>query len=97
MKSIDTTIVWNVSKEKGVHNVQALQNPISFDCEQECTAGAGESDWGNNNRYTLAFIFGELLSEGFTSTESLVEALKQFASIEDCEPWARDMLNGILS
>ncbi|MBU2759523.1 hypothetical protein [Acidithiobacillus sulfurivorans] len=95
MKTKKTMILWDWSEAHGVHNVLAVEHPPQRKYPQQFSDGACWYDWEEQKRSTLAVIFGQMLAHGFTSPAAMVEALKQFAVVEDCGPWAQDVIDGI--
>lgn len=90
MKTENTVILWDYSPAKGVHNVLLAERG---NYPQRFSDGAVYSDW--RERGSLSVVFGQMLAHGFTSAASMVAALEQFAAVEDCGPWARDLMDGI--
>lgn len=94
MKTERTMILWDHSEAKGVHSVLMVEKPTGgLRYPQRYSDGACWADW--KERGSLAVVFGRMLHHGFTSPAAMVEALEQFAAIEDCGPWARDLMDGI--
>jgi hypothetical protein len=90
MKTESVVILWDYSPAKGVHNVLLAERG---NYPQRFSDGAVYSDW--RERGSLAVVFGQMLAHGFTSPASMVAALEQFAAVEDCGPWARDLIDGM--
>ncbi|BDB13826.1 hypothetical protein [Acidithiobacillus ferrooxidans] len=94
MKTERIMILWDHSEAKGVHNVLMVERTgDGLRYPQRYSDGAVFADW--KERGSLAVVFGQMLAHGFKSPAAMVEALEQFAAIEDCGPWARDLIGGI--
>ncbi|MHB8224436.1 hypothetical protein [Acidithiobacillus sp.] len=94
MKTERAMVLWDYSATQGVHNVLMAEHPAGgLRYPQRHSDGAAFTDW--KERGSLAVVFGQMLHHGFTSPASMVAALEQFAAIEDCGPWARDLIDGI--
>ena len=94
MKTERTMILWDHSETKGVHNVlMAERTGDGPRYPQRYSDGAAFADW--RERGSLAVVFGQMLAQGFRSPAATVEALERFSAIEDCGPWARDLIDGI--
>ena len=93
MKTERAMILWDHSEAKGVHNVLMADKPTRQRYPQRYSDGAVFADW--QERGSLAVVFGQMLAHGFKSPATMVEALEQFATIEDCGPWATDLIDGL--
>lgn len=96
MKTENAMIFWDHSEAEGVHNVLiAERTGEGRRYPQRYSDGAVFTDWKEQERSTLAVVFGQMLAHGFKSPAAMVAALEQFTAIEDCGPWATDLLDGI--
>ncbi|XTI71571.1 hypothetical protein ACQAYK_07735 [Acidithiobacillus sp. AC3] len=94
MKTERTMILWDHSEARGVHNVLMVERTgDGLRYPQRYSDGAVFADW--KERGSLAVVFGQMLAHGFKSPAAMVEALEQFAAVEDCGPWATDLIDGL--
>ncbi len=94
MKTERTMILWDHSEAKGVHNVIMVERTGDGPrYPQRYSDGAVFADW--KERGSLAVVFGQMLAHGFKSPAAMVETLEQFATVEDCGPWATDLIDGL--
>lgn len=59
--------------------------------EWDCDLGNSVAGWMEPQGSTPATVWGQLILRGFASQDEMIDALEEFAYIEECE-WARDML-----
>lgn len=60
----------------------------------DCNQGNASGDWLTHAAWTPAAVFGRLLSRGFAARQAMVNALDEFAQIEEAG-WAREMMAAI--
>jgi hypothetical protein len=63
----------------------------TLDKRYECNDGNCWRGWATDEGHGPEVVFRGLLVDGFKSPQHLIDAIRQFAKIRQCQ-WARDML-----
>lgn len=104
------TIVWNA--DPAVTELEVVFIPRSFTPDEaeidlweqflgyledwDCHEGHVSYEWLTQDAWTPAAVFGRLLSRGFASRQAMINAIDEFAQIEEAD-WAREMMLGVSS
>lgn len=62
-----------------------------YAAEWDNSAGNRSGDWLTTESHTSAAVLGQLMARGFSSRVAMVNALDEFAQIEEAN-WAREMV-----
>ena len=57
----------------------------------DCHQGNASGDWLKHAAWTPAAVFGRLMSQGFATRQAMINAIAEFAEIEEAR-WAREMM-----